>query len=361
MAKKPIVVDLYAGVGGFSLGFHQAGFEIGLAIDNHQTTVETYQKNFPNTTTSKTNLANSTGMDLLQRASFGAEETDVVIGGPPCQGFSVMGDQNPEDERNDLVPKFADHIKRLDPSYFILENVKGLLSDNVKKYLDEFQRKVHSAGYKIVGPEVLNAANYGVPQKRQRVFILGFKQGNPEPSFPEKQGSTVGAWDAIKDLPDNLENIELDNGIYYGDLGNESEYIKKINSWDPLATEQRDGLSGLDPVDHTQRVRNRFSGVQPGEYDKVSQFRRLKKEKPAPTLRAGSSRERGTHTPARPIHPVAPRCITVREAARLQSFPDWFQFHPTKYHGLRQIGNSVPPLLAEKIAEKVMAIVLESE
>jgi len=266
----------------------------------------------------------------------------------------VMGKQKEDDERNKLLLDFARHVLVISPKYFALENVPGLMSEVGENYLNEFLDAVQAGGYSIVRKiQKLNAKEFGVPQDRERVIIIGYKDGLPEPAYPEPSGTEVGSWEAIKDLPNNPENISLQDGVYKETLGDVSDYVEKINSEEPLADDVVDGISGLEPVNHTEEVRKRFEDVKPGEVDNVSRYPRLEKSEPSNTLRAGSSRNRGTHTPARPIHPIAPRCITVREAARLQSFPDWFQFHPTKYHGLRQIGNSVPPLVAKNIATQI--------
>jgi DNA (cytosine-5)-methyltransferase 1 len=359
--NDPTVVDLFAGVGGFSLGFIQADYNVGLAVDNHDITLGTYQKNFPNVTTKNINLSDTSRHEILKGTDIDHRNVDIVVGGPPCQGFSAIGNQDPDDDRNDLLIEFAKKIQTIAPRYFILENVRGLMSERVNDYLNQFIDLVSSAGYNIKGPKVLNAANHGIPQKRKRMFAIGYRRGEKEPDFPEPKDSQQNSWAAIKDIPSCLQDVKLENGIYYGSLGEKSRYVERINSWQPLVENVSHGLSGLEPVNHTEKVKNRFSNVKQGEQDDVSRYPRLDKEKPANTLRAGSSRERGTHTPARPIHPESPRCITVREAARLQSFPDWFEFHPTKYHGLRQIGNSVPPMIAKKLAEEIRSCIINDE
>jgi len=353
---SPKVIDLFSGVGGFSLGFAQSGFEVELAVDSNEPTIETYQRNFSNTNTKEADLSEVDIIDILSEENIDKDSIDVVIGGPPCQGFSVMGKQKEDDERNKLLLDFARHVIDISPDYFVLENVPGLMSEIGNEYLSEFLSVIENQGYSVVKDiEKLNARNFGVPQDRERVIVIGYKNEVPEPSYPTPTGPEVNSWKAIRDLPTNLTEVPLEEGVYRGNLGEPSEYVKKINSTKPFAEDLPNGISGLEPVDHTEKVRERFSKVEPGEVDEVSRYPRLKKDEPSNTLRAGSSRSRGTHTPARPIHPVAPRCITVREAARLQSFPDWFQFHPTKYYGLRQIGNSVPPLVAKNIAQEIHA------
>lgn len=352
---QPKVVDLFSGVGGFSLGFEQAGFDVALAIDDHEITLDTYKKNFPETTAEQLDLADASRREILDLLPVGKEEIDVVIGGPPCQGFSFMGNQDPDDPRNELLERFGEHVVSINPDYFVAENVTGLLSDVGKEYLSRFMEIVNSGGYNVVRPvRTLDAANFGVPQNRERVIILGYKSGIAPPQYPDSSVHDNSVSDALGDLPDSLLSANIDNGVYRDGLDDPSEYVVELNGW-RNTPENTDGITGLEPVSHTDRVRNRFATVEPGESDDVSHFHRLHPEEKSNTLRAGSSRDRGTHTPARPIHPSAPRCITVREAARLQSFPDWFEFHQTKYHGLRQIGNSVPPLLAKHIGEELIS------
>lgn len=351
---QPVTVDLFSGVGGFSLGFEVAGFSVNVAIDNSEPAVNTYRRNFPNTTVKELDLSDSSSREILDGTGLDESNVDVVIGGPPCQGFSVMGKRDPDDERNRLLLDFAEYIVSFSPDYFVMENVEGLASGDARSYLDEFLDRVGDTGYEKVEPvRVLNAANFGVPQNRNRLIIIGYKSGVPKPSYPDEE-EKVDSWDAIQDLPLEPEDSEIVDGVYQGEIGSPSEYVEKINSWSPKSDQLPDGLTGLEPVDHEQRVRDRFDTVEPGSRDEISRYHRLHKKEPSMTLRAGSSRDRGTHTAARPIHPEAPRVITVREAARIQSFPDWFQFHDTKYYGMRHIGNSVPPLLAKKVGETIL-------
>lgn len=347
---RPTVVDLFSGAGGFSLGFHRAGFSIDVAVDNYDEAVEVYNQNFSSAKAQKLDLSEADAKDIFEVVDIDSEDVDIVIGGPPCQGFSVMGKRDPDDERNDLLLRFADIIRDISPSYFVMENVKGLVTGDAEEYLDLFLDLLDEGGFKVVEPiQVLNAANYGVPQNRERVFVLGYKEGMSPPQYPKTRDKSPSVKDAIGDLPSDLAKTELSDGKYMGELGQPSDYVKELNSREPINQWDSDGLSGFDPVNHTEKVRERFSDVEPGENDDVSGYHRLNPDEPANTLRAGSDSERGTHTPARPIHPTNPRVVTVRESARLQSFPDWFEFHETKYHSLRQIGNSVPPILAEKI------------
>jgi len=356
--SAPTAIDLFCGAGGFSLGFKDAGFDMLVSVDLYDEAIEVYQNNLPDANAVNADLTEYPPDKLVSGLETKKDGIDVIIGGPPCQGFSVMGKQDPNDERSGLLLRFAYYIEELSPEYFVMENVPGLLTEKSSSYLDSFIDRVESAGYSIVSPiKSVDASNYGVPQKRERVIVIGHKLSNPAPEYPKPVQETVTVESAFAGIPSDIEEVQLDNGVYRGELDYESSYVEEINSMmghNPSI----DSLSGLNPVNHSESVRDRFSEVEQGGKDPVSQFPRLDPAGTSPTLRAGSGSDRGTHTPARPIHPFENRCITVREAARLQSFPDWYEFHDTKYHSLRQIGNSVPPLLARAIGESLMQVLL---
>jgi DNA (cytosine-5)-methyltransferase 1 len=237
--------------------------------------------------------------------------------------------------------------------------------------LDEFILRVETAGYRVVKPiRVLNAVEFGVPQRRRRVFVLGSRQGLTAPQYPKPPYSyddrgriaAPTVWDAIGDLP-NIGKFEylLKSEVYAGNLRAGSPYARILRgeAREPencLLSRQVNGagLTGCLRTTHTAKTIKRFANTKQGTYDKVSRYYRLAKNGFAPTIRAGTGPEQGSFMAARPIHPFQDRCITVREAARLHSFPDWFVFHPTKWHGFRQIGNSVPPRLARALAESVL-------
>jgi DNA (cytosine-5)-methyltransferase 1 len=262
-------------------------------------------------------------------------------------------------------------VAELSPRYFVVENVEGILLGNAKDMLDEFVLRVERAGYCIVKPiRVLDAVEFGVPQRRRRVFILGYKEGLATPEYPrppytqDHRSSTAAAptvWDAIGDLP-NIGKYRylLKSHEYMGDLRTPSPYARilrgEASDPDDKSLERHvngAGLGGCLRTLHTAKTIKRFANTKQGTYDEVSRFYRLARNGFAPTIRAGTGPERGSFMAARPIHPFQNRCITVREAARLHSFPDSFVFHPTKWHGFRQIGNSVPPRLARALAESV--------
>lgn len=354
--SKPIAVDLFSGVGGMSLGFERAGFEVAAALDLDRLALESYALNFPTTTTLRANLASVSGSTIRALSNLANRQIDVVFGGPPCQGFSVIGKLASEDPRNHLLQHFARLVLELRPKYFVVENVAGLLASRHRRHVDLFTERVSEGGYGVVEPiQVLDASNYGVPQKRRRVFILGFlnqisEPAYPVPTTPNKSGPTV--WDAISDLP-SPSDPRVTGDTFFGRVVPTSPYGKSLSQSGPE-------LSGFKPSIHSEDTKARFKNLLVGSSDPVSRFHRLSKTGLSTTLRAGTGRDRGSHTAPRPIHPEEGRCITVREGARLHSYPDWFQFNPTIWHGFMQLGNSVPPLLAEAVAQCIAAAVEDS-
>ena len=360
--SKPIGVELFCGVGGMTLGFERAGFNVAGAFDFDCRSVEYHSLNFPHSQTFQRDVATLSAAEVVELCQLKDAHIDVLFGGPPCQGFSEIGRKYDGDERNLLILEFARLVRDLKPQYFVVENVRGLLYDYSKCILTKFVRSIRRSGYQIVEPiRLLDASNYGVPQRRRRAFILGYLRELRPPEYPK--GYAEGAHsppptvsDAIGDLPDITCIDELlVNDFYNGPLGKPSTYAQQLRS----SAQQRahagiaTGLTGCLRTVHSDETVARFSATTPGTYEPKSRCYRLKADGVAFTLRAGSDPNNGSFTAARPIHPAQPRCITTREAARLHSFPDWFQFHPTKWHGFRQVGNSVPPMLAQAVASEI--------
>jgi DNA (cytosine-5)-methyltransferase 1 len=373
---RPIAADLYSGVGGMGLGFEQAGFDVAAAVDIEQIHLDTHSKNFPTCRTWCADLSLASGAELRERTGLVGKPISVAFAGPPCQGFSLIGKRRREDPRNLLLLDLARLIAELSVDYFAVENVAGLLLGDAKEVLSEFVRRIKASGYCVVEPiQVLDAAEFGVPQRRRRVFVLGYKKGliapeYPSPSHPRDDGRNGGptVWDAIGDLPNITRyNYLLETEEFTGELGCPSDYasILRGDNKDPHdksrpPSRNGNGLSGCLRTSHTLETIKRFGNTRQGTSEAVSRFYRLAKNGLAPTLRAGTGPAQGSFMAPRPIHPFQDRCITVREAARLHSFPDWFLFHPTKWHGFRQIGNSVPPLLARAVAQSVKQALLSS-
>ena len=366
--NRPTVVDIFCGVGGLSLGFEQAGLPVALAVDVEADNVNMYRTNFPNTAVLCHDLTATTGNDLLLQSGLQVGEIDAVIGGPPCQGFSMIGPRQVNDPRNRLIFDFLRLCSELKASYFVMENVPGLMVGKMEGLLSEWVAEAENCGYSIVEPLwQLNAINYGVPQNRIRCFAIGYLKGLPVPEHPGDSlvcgdecqlGMTPTVGDAIGDLPDPRKFSRLlRSDRVNADLGKPSAYARYLRgeirdpcdqSFDRLHDPQE--LTNSKRTVHTARSKRRFKKTKPGSTEPVSRFPRLHPSGVAPTLRAGTKFRSSGYTAARPIHHDQPRCITVREAARLQSFPDWFEFEATIWHGFRQVGNAVPPNLARAVA-----------
>ena len=361
--KRPIGIDLFAGAGGLSLSFEQAGFDVAAAVEIDPVHCATHEFNFPNTTTICASVVDITGKQIRDCAGLQGEDIDVVFGGPPCQGFSMIGKRTLDDPRNSLVFHYVRLIRELKPKYCVFENVKGLTLGLHSKFLNELIEELHAARYNVLLPyRVLNAADFGVPQDRRRLFLIAARTDMELPAYPKEQGIAATVWDAIGDLPD-ADKFEILNhadsvsirwtsqSLYAKQLRNiqidpkDFSYPRKFNS---------NTLSSSLCTKHTELSKQRFLNTLPGETEPISRFHKLDPESVCNTLRAGTDSARGAFTSPRPIHPLLPRVITVREAARLHSYPDWFRFHSTKWHGFRQVGNSVPPLLGRAVAAEII-------
>jgi DNA (cytosine-5)-methyltransferase 1 len=358
-----------------ALGFEQAGFDIVAGFDSEQRHVDTFQKNFPRGKAHCLDLAETTGATLRSLAEVGDRDIAVVFGGPPCQGFSLIGKRDENDPRNGLIFQFARLVGELRPRYFVMENVAGIRTVGEGSFVKRFIEAVRRAGYHVVDPPmVLNAADFGVPQNRRRLFLFGYRCDLQPPTYPEPveatqlgdsgfdaSGLRPKVRDAIGDLPNIRKFPELlKQHSVVAELGEASEYVQYLRydrndatdlslprTWDPSV------LTASLRTEHRPESVRRFKKTKQGEYERQSRLYRLSLDGLCPTIRAGTGPENGSFMAARPIHPRQHRCITVREAARLHSFPDWFSFHATKWHGFRQVGNSVPPLLARAVAASI--------
>ena len=352
MTERPTVIDVFAGAGGLSLGFEQAGFAPALGVDSDERARAAYAANFPEAVALAGDIEGLSGGNLLEEA--GLRSCAVAVGGPPCQAFSVGGLRRPDDGRRGLVAEFGRLVREIGPDYFVMENVPGILAPAARPVAEAFRGDMARAGYALAEPWVLDASDFGVPQKRRRVFVVGARRGLPLPRRPVPSGEPPPtARDAIGDL----EPIEVRDG-----LGAPSAYAARLRgeAEDPLDRSAPrtapEILTGCGRALHSATVTARFREARPGEQERVSRFHRLHPDRPAPTIRAGTLGGHGGHTAPRPIHYAFPRCITVREAARLQSMPDWFRADPsggTKWRGFMQVGNAVPPLLARAVAASI--------
>ncbi len=378
MDKRPIGIDLFAGAGGMALGFEQAGFDIAAAVEIDPIHAAVHHFNFPQTTILARSIVGLTGDDIREAARIGRKNVDVVFGGPPCQGFSLIGHRMLDDPRNQLVREFVRLVDELGARGFVFENVKGLTIGKHRAFLEALINAFDELDYRVRMPwKVLNAMNYGVPQDRQRLFLLGSKKGLPVPCYPEETSTTENdlfgrngkeptptCTDALADLPDAEEWHELmtTDSVAYLETQCTSEYARRlrctsreawhygyVRKWNPNI------LTASMRTVHTEISRRRFAETREGEVEPISRFFKLSRSGVCNTLRAGTDSARGAFTSPRPIHYEFPRCVTVREMARLHGYPDWFRFHVTKWHGARQIGNSVPPPLARAVAQSLIS------
>lgn len=329
----PVVVSLFSGCGGLDLGFEMAGFDVALAADNWEPAVETYRDNFstPVVTKDLSGLSVDAFRRRLRDAGYTSSAVDVVVGGPPCQGFSRLNNNQialgsmDDDERNTLFQSFVRLASSLDPSVIVMENVRDLVTremDDGTEVTDAIESVFADAGYEVEY-RVLNAAEYGVPQKRRRVVFVGYDDSVDSFVWPEEVDVTVTSSDALQSMSDSLPNM---------DYANTSERVlEKIRHVPP------GGYYADLPDEYKTRDEDGNIVKRYGTY-----LRRLDPEKPALTVNSNTF-----------IHPEEDRYLTPREMARLQTFPDYFEFAGTKRDVLQQIGNAVPVLLASRLGRCV--------
>lgn len=352
MVEQPTVIDLFCGAGGLSHGFQSAGHRILAGVDHEEAFESTYVTNHEDAEFVSADLHEITGSDILEEIGADTNGIDGVIGGPPCQGFSLaQANPNPGDQRNFLVTRFIKSVYEIDPDWFLMENVPTIatMEDGaVREYILEQFDKI---GYNVTFKE-LNSVEFGVPQKRRRAFFVGSK--DTEFTFPEGPhrrsasqttlgGATekppVSVNEAISDLP------ALEPGEERSDYATppSCEYQSKMRDGSPP-------LKNHKAPNHGEKVVGRIKRAEQGKripYDSWSQKRRLDWVEPAPTLLGGP---RPTYHFA---HPEQHRGLSVRERARIQSFPDSFEFVAPIAKQRQMTGNAVPPLVSEAIADAI--------
>lgn len=346
---KPTVIDLFAGVGGLSLGFEQAGFHIALANEYDKEIAAAYQKNHQDT---KMVVGDITSLNLDDTFGSFAGKIDVIIGGPPCQGFSQKGQRKTiHDERNFLFKYYVKVVDLIRPRYFVMENVPNLLTAENGYFRKEIIELFNGMGYNL-NTGVLNAADYGVPQNRRRAVIIGKRDGEA-PALPQKNKQRVTIWDAISDLS-YLES---------GEGQEEQPYAKSPDS--DYASSMRGNMKVLHnhvATKHSELALERLALIPPNCGKEVLPDEHLTKSIYSGTwsrmikddISVTITTRFDTPSSGRFTHPYLNRAITVREAARIQSFPDSFIFTGTKSSQMKQVGNAVPPLLANAIAKVIL-------
>ncbi|MDR0917985.1 MAG: DNA cytosine methyltransferase [Oscillospiraceae bacterium] len=339
------IIDLFSGCGGMSLGFEHAGFKVLLGIDNDSMALHTFESNHKEAKTLCDDIT-QVGYSKIKEI-IGEQAIDVIIGGPPCQGMSLSGFRNYDDPRNRLYLSYIRLVKEIQPKAFVIENVPGLaalfggaIKDSI---LEEFSKLGYSVKYKI-----LVASDYGVPQRRKRIIFVGIKGNINNFIFPDPFGCEICCEMALSDLPPL-------NGAF---LGSEiQEYMSTpLSNYQTLMRKNSEKVYNHIAAEHSERVKEIISLVPnggnykdlPEEFKQSRNFHvawtRFNRNKTAPTIDTGHRHH---------FHYEYNRVPTVRECARLQSFPDDFIFYGNKTQQFRQVGNAVPPLMAQAIAESL--------
>lgn len=356
--NKLTCVDLFSGAGGLSRGFMDAGYDVILGVDFDDAALTTFQANHGNSEAVKLDLFDHSNIEVivnkLGEKGVKKNELDVLIGGPPCQGFSIAGPRDMNDKRNRLYLAMVKLAERLQPNAVLLENVPGMIQTNggigAKRIIGDFAK----IGYRMT-PKLMYAPDFGIPQKRKRVFFVGLKDDSKTFEFPEaivKPENYVTCEDAIDDLP----TLQTENGeIIYGEEEQDyrtpprTEYQKLMRKNSKKA---RNHIGSI-PIDKTKKMialvpEGKNYKALPEEYRKMYKYHealtRYHSKKPSLTINTGHR----SH-----FHYKWNRIPTVRESARLQSFPDDFIFYGNKSQQYKQVGNAVPPMLGYVIAKQL--------
>ena len=363
-ADAHYIVDLFSGVGGLSLGSARAGFVVRGAVDFESEAIKAHRRNFPNTKHIDVDVSELSGLTLKHRLDLNDYNFAGIVGGPPCQGFSSIGRRDRNDIRNSSFVEFFRVVSEAMPKFFLAENVPGIMQDRYRE-IREHAFSFVEKGYILLDPLVLTASKYGAATNRKRVFFFGYLPNAMErltvESFKASSAiETVYVKDALRGLLRKIDpNWQREDQSWrVARVRGNGSYASRLHGHVPLGVGDEVALmrlrrsseaSGFLGTVHTPKVAERYANTECGKYDSISKALRLDLDGFCPTLRAGTGPEQGSFQAVRPIHPTEARVITPREAARLQGFPDWFQFSPTKWHSFRQIGNSVSPILAERI------------
>ncbi|WP_262316349.1 DNA cytosine methyltransferase [Lacticaseibacillus parakribbianus] len=339
-------VSIFSGAGGLDLGFQQAGVEIMAAYDNMAPMVQTYRQNVG--VAHQVDLA-SCDFNRMRDELALAGDLDLVIGGPPCQGFTSAGAKFWADPRNALIRNYAEALRILHPRWFVMENVEGLLTAAKGRYLEETLKAMIALGYSLAVKKVY-MQEYGIPQRRKRVIIVGNREGKryafPQPIEPASGAIYRNGASTLRDAIGDLENV-VDAAIDQVPVAPTALQAARIRALLP-------GQSMKDlplTLQHDSFSRRAHRRVQDGTASArrggaPSGLKRLQYDEPALTITSAASREF--------VHPVLDRTLTLRECARIQTFPDSFRFCGTKSQRLLQIGNAVPPRFAALLAASIL-------
>lgn len=361
--KKYTVVDLFSGAGGLSRGFYDADYEVVLGVDFDDAALKTFKANHGSAESMKLDLFDHNNINVIVEYLKNRNiELDVLVGGPPCQGFSIAGPRDMNDKRNSLYVAMVKLAEKLKPQAVVLENVPGMIQTNngigAKRIIEDFEK----IGY-VMTPKLLYAPDYGIPQMRKRVFFVGLRESEEVFSFPEafvNKDEYVTCEDAIGDLP----SLQTPNGdIIYGD--EVQDYIAEPqNNYQRIMRKNSDKVLnhiGSIPIEKTKHMislvpEGKNYKALPEEYQGIYKYHealtRYHSKKPSNTINTGHR----SH-----FHYKWNRIPTVRESARLQSFPDDFIFYGNKSEQYRQVGNAVPPMLGQVVAKALLPYLKNGE
>lgn len=346
--KKYGVLDLFCGAGGLSCGFQRAGYNILLGIDNDAKALETFEKNHKGAKSICGDIAALSYEGDIKPLLHG-KTIDVIIGGPPCQGFSLSGPRNFGDPRNKLYLSYIRLVREIMPRAFVIENVPGLVALFKGEVKDNIIRCFEDMGYSVQY-QILCASDYGVPQNRKRVVFVGTRNGECEFHYPTPSEDIVTCEMALSDLPPLEHELGTNTQDYY---------TQPQNSYQRIMREGSDRVHNHIAAAHSERVQHIISLVPnggnykdlPEEYRDSRNFHvawtRFTSTRPAPTIDTGHRHH---------FHYKYNRVPTVRECARIQSFPDDFIFYGNKTQQFRQVGNAVPPLMAQCVATNLRKV-----
>lgn len=349
-------IDLFAGCGGLSKGFMDAGFDVIVGVDNDAAALETFKRNHNGAAALNADLSKQDTFDEIKKIA-GKRQIDVIIAGPPCQGFSLTGPRNFDDKRNKLYHAVFEVVRQYQPKAFIIENVPGMATLYNGEIHNEILKRFRKSGYHVES-KILCAADYGVPQMRRRLIFMGIREDLGQPVFPAPKFTSENyrtCRDAISDLPALTDTLGTEESAY--ESAPKTEYQKQMRGKCTV-------LHNHTATNHTQMVKDTIALVPEGGNYKdlpagVGESRKFHEawtrydgNKPSKTIDTGHRNH---------FHYAHNRVPTVRENARLQSFPDDFVFTGTRTQQYRQVGNAVPPLLGFSLGEAVAKILSEKE
>ena len=357
LPEEAIGVDIFSGAGGLSLGARESGINVKYAVEIWHPAAETYRHNHPDAIVIEDDI---TKVNPKERLGTDSDNIFIIMGGPPCQGFSTSNMRHRSEAlknpKNRLFCEFVRFVRELQPDWFVFENVSGIINIEKGEVINIIRQSFANLGYDVSLPKILWANNYGVPQKRNRCFIVGNRVGVSF-EFPTSMGTNISVWDAIGDLPslkprDNIEEVE-----YAKTISEASYYARSMRENSSNATQNWVSQSREYVIRRYEKIpqggnwRNIPDNMMTNYTDKTrchsGIYKRLRPDEPSVVI--------SNYRKSMLIHPYEHRGLSVREAARLQSFPDDFVFKGPLTHVQQQIGNAVPPLLAKAVFDQVLS------